>query len=258
MNKKELRKIKNDEPLPVHVKDTDGNELDYDEIRVRFICEQIFQTKILNSDRPDLYAENQHFGIEVTSASDIPCIIYRNMGDGKLKPKQINYNHLEGMKYKEMRQYGTISKDLCFASINADADIYQRNILNVLNDKLKKLNGTDGEAYMHYPLQYLYITSIVNTMCFSINDFMNLFFAMCREQRKYNKIYSIIFLECIDCLIKFDFLTMRSYFMPDIFKLIPEENLRARKYIIAKHNGEEAPDSPAEAMEKIYNVIRKD
>ena len=142
MNKKELRKIKNDEPLPVHVKDTDGNELDYDEIRVRFICEQIFQTKILNSDRPDLYAENQHFGIEVTSASDIPCIIYRDMGDGKLKPKQINYN------------------------------------------------------------------------------------------------------------LKFDFLTMRSYFMPDIFKLISGENLRARKYIIAQHNGEEAPDSPAEAMEK--------
>lgn len=41
----DLKRIEENDPLPVHVKDTDGNVLNYEEIRVRFICEHIFSNK---------------------------------------------------------------------------------------------------------------------------------------------------------------------------------------------------------------------
>lgn len=249
----EFKRIEENDPLPAHVKDIDGNELKYDEIRVRFICEHIFQTKIINSDRPDLYAENKQFGIEVTSANNILCTIHKHV-NGKVKPQQINYNHLEGMKYKEMRQNGTIKKALCFASMSANADVYITVIVKALESKLKKLNGENGEAYTEYSVQFLYITSIADTLSLSINDFMELFQRMYYAQKKFTKFFAMIFIECIDCLIKFDFLTGHAYFMPDIFKLIPGENQRAGAYVRAKHNGEKAPDSPAEEM-KIFNDI---
>lgn len=249
----DLKRIEENDPLPVHVKDTDGNVLNYEEIRVRFICEHIFQTRILNSDRPDLYAENKKFGIEVTSANDIPCTIHRRV-DGELKPQQINYNHLEDMKYKEMRQNGRIKEELCFASMNANADIYIKVIMKALESKLKKLNGENGEAYTEYPVQFLYITSIIDTLSLSINDFMKLFQHMCHIQKKFTKFFALIFIECIDCLIKFDFVTGHAYFMPNIFELIPGENMRARAYVIAKHNGEKAPDSPAEALRMLIDI----
>ena len=63
-----FNKIIHNRSLPPHIVDINGNPLNVEEIRVRFICEKIFETKILNGDRPDLYAENQEFGIEVTSA----------------------------------------------------------------------------------------------------------------------------------------------------------------------------------------------
>lgn len=244
----DFKRIEENEPLPLHVKDTDGNVLNYGEIRVRFICEQIFKTRILNSDRPDLYAENKQFGIEVTSANDIPCIIHKNV-DGKLKPQKIaNYNCLEGMKHKDMCQNRTIREELCFASMSANADVYIEPIMKVLESKLKKLNGENGEAYAEYPTQILYVTSIADTVSLSINDFMKLFQCMRHIQNGFTKSFTLIFVECIDCLIKLDFRTGHAYFMPDIFKLIPFENKRAREYVRAKHNGEKAPDSPAEEV----------
>lgn len=62
-----FNEIINNRPLPPHIVDINGNSLNVEEIRVRFICEKIFETKILNGNRHDLYAENQEFGIEVTS-----------------------------------------------------------------------------------------------------------------------------------------------------------------------------------------------
>lgn len=249
----DFKRIEENEPLPLHVKDTDGNVLNYEEIRVRFICEHIFQTRILNSDRPDLYAENKQFGIEVTSANDIPCIIHKNV-DGKLKPQKLNYNCLEGMKHKDMYQNRTIREELCFASMSANADVYIEHIMKVLESKLKKLNGENGKAYTEYPVQILYITSIADTSSLSINDFMKLFQRMYHIQKEFTKSFALIFVECIDCLIKFDFRTGHAYFMPNIFELIPCENKRAKAYIVAKHNGEKAPDSPAEALNKLTKI----
>lgn len=249
----DFKRIEENEPLPLHVKDTDGNVLNYGEIRVRFICEQIFKTRILNSDRPDLYAENKQFGIEVTSANDIPCTIHKNV-DGKLKPQKVNYNRLEGMKHKDMCQNRTIREELCFASMSANADVYIEPIMKALESKLKKLNGENGEAYVEYPTQILYVTSIADTVSLSINDFMELFQRMYRIQKEFTKSFTLIFIECNDCLIKFDFMIGHAYFMPDIYKLIPCENKRAKAYVVAKHNGEKAPDSPAEALNKLIKI----
>ena len=83
---------------------------------------------------------------------------------------------------------------------------------------------------------------------------MKLFQHMYHVQKKFTKFFALIFIECIDCLIKFDFVTGHTYFMPNIFELIPGENMRARAYVIAKHNGEKAPDSPAEALRMLIDI----
>ena len=81
---------------------------------------------------------------------------------------------------------------------------------------------------------------------------------MNEKQSEYLQKFTMIFLECVDCLIRFDFSLEKVYFMPDIFCLIPQGNIRARNYIIAKHNSEKAPNSPAEIMEEIYNAVTQE
>lgn len=250
-----IKKIKENDPLPSHIKDPEGNELNFDEIRVQFICEFIFATRILTSDRPDLYAENRSFGIEVTSASNIPCTI--NSTSGEPQQKVISYNKLEGMKCNNMRKNGTIDKDLCFAIVNANTVTYQFAIMHAVIDKLKKLNGTEGKAYTEYPRQMLYITSIVDLSVFSINEVMSLFGSMCDEQRKYQKFFVQIFVECINGLIKFDFSCGQAYFMPSVFKeIVSQAGEWARRYVIAKHNGDTPPDSPYMYLCKLSNLMK--
>lgn len=253
---KTIKKIGENDPLPSHIKDPEGNELNFDEIRVQFICEFIFATRILTSDRPDLYAENRSFGIEVTSASDIPCTINRTSG-GSQQKATISYNQLEGMKCNNMRKNGTIDKDLCFAIVNANTATYQSAIIHAVIDKLKKLNGTKGKAYTEYPIQILYITSIVDLSAFSINELVSLFDSMCDEQRKYQKFFAQIFVECINGLIKFDFLCGQAYFMPGVFKdIVSQAGEWTRRYVIAKHNGDTPPDDPYMTLCKLSNLMK--
>lgn len=253
---KKINKIGAHDPLPAHIKSTDGTELKYDEIRARFICEHIFQQKLIDSDRPDIHAEDGTFGIEVTSASRINCTIYRII-NGEKKPFPINYNKLEGDKYKSVRNTGMIDPDLCFASIKSNPEDYKSIVLESLTDKLQKLNGNEKvKPYTHYAMQYLYITSIIDTVDFSVNDFMDLFAKSTEIQKEYEQFFCVIYLEGLDFLIEFNFILGKAYFRPDIFKEVPIENARARNYIIEKHNGGNPPLSPGEAHESLLDLIK--
>lgn len=59
----------------MHMKDTNRKPLNYNEIKVRFIYEQIFRTKLIDGDRPDIYASDNSLDIEATSAGGINCKI---------------------------------------------------------------------------------------------------------------------------------------------------------------------------------------
>ena len=89
----------------------------------------------------------------------------------------------------------------------------------------------------------------------SINDMVKLLYDIDAVQQKYKKTYKIVFLECTDCFVKFDYHIGCAYFMPEVFQLLPEIGNQARKYVEAKHSGEKVPDRPAESMTKIYNAI---
>lgn len=248
-----FNKIIHNRSLPPHIVDINGNPLNVEEIRVRFICEKIFETKILNGDRPDLYAENQEFGIEVTSAKNISCKLH---GASNIKrQKLINYCEFNGRRDKDMYKNGINYESLQSISMSANADIYIKEIMRMLTEKLDKLNEKNGEPYAEYPESYLYIASIADTLSLSINDMVKLLYDIDEVQQKYKKTYKIVLLECTDCFVKFDYHIGCAYFMPEIFKLIPNLTHQARKYVEAKHSGGKAPDSPAESMIKIYNAI---
>lgn len=232
-------------PLPPHIKVPDGTLLNYEEIRARFICEHIFKKELINGDRPDVFDKDKTLGIEVTSASNVLCRIHKNI-DNKLVPCNINYQHLEGKKLESICKSGRISEDLCFAKILANTSDYKNLIIDVLNDKLKKLNGIDCIPYTFYPSQYLYIISIVSPIEFSINDLMNLFNMMSDVQGKYHINFEGIFLEGINLFVKFNFYEKKAYFMPDIIEVLCDCSIAARKYVIAKYNGQIPPKSPGE------------
>lgn len=64
--------------------------------------------------RPDIYASDNSLGIEATSACGINCKIFKRV-DGEIVTENLNYNHLEGKKYKCMRETGIVNPELCFA-----------------------------------------------------------------------------------------------------------------------------------------------
>lgn len=251
--KSSCNEIINNRPLPPHIVDINGNSLNAEEIRVRFICEKIFETKILNGDRPDLYAENQEFGIEVTSAKNISCKLHG--APNIQRQKLISYCEFNGRRDQEMYKNGINYESLQSISMSANADIYIKEIMRMLTEKLDKLNGKNGEPYAEYPESYLYITSIADTLSLSINDMVKLLYDIDAVQQKYKKTYKIVFLECTDCFVKFDYHIGCAYFMPEIFQLLPEMENQARKYVEAKRRGEQTPDSPAEAFLKIYDTV---
>lgn len=106
------------------MKDTNRKPLNYNEIKVRFIYEQIFRTKLIDGDRPDIYASDNSLDIEATSAGGINCKIFKRV-DGEIVTENLNYNHLEGKNYKCMRETGIINPELCFASAETNPDIYK-------------------------------------------------------------------------------------------------------------------------------------
>ena len=181
--------------LPAHTK------TDADELMAMILLEEIYHKPFLKSESPDLYSEDETIGCEVTRA---------------YLPEYERYN---GKLLSDERK-GVVRDITQITSFNADINKVMVRIQERTVDKMHKLY-----VYKDYPMKCLYVKTLIWSFYFELHALPNMFDSLreqiiskCRElyDSEYKE-YHVLFVECADMFIVWDWINNSLILRPDIF-----------------------------------------
>lgn len=217
---------------------------DADELMAMMFLEEICDKPFRKSESPDLYSEDNSIGCEVTRA---------------YPPAYEKYN---GKMLSNMRKNivdDTALPKVFSAAINAVMSRIQDRVI----DKMHKLY-----KYKEYPTQCLYVKAFMWISYFELHTLPDMFDSLKAQiiskcQESYDseyKEYHVLFIECRDMLIVWDWVNDKLTLRPDIFDKYEKFDYDAFCLIKNEmYNGISAVDNtPYKTMSKLFSERKVD
>lgn len=201
---------------------------DFDELKAMMFLEEICDKLFCKSESPDLYSEDKSIGCEVTRAYPLA------------------YEKYNGEMLSNMRK--NIVDDIALIGVfSTDIKAVMSRIQERVIDKMHKLY-----KYKEYPKQYLYLKAFIWSFYFELHTLPDMFDSLkaqiiskCHElyDSEYKE-YHVLFIECEDMFIVWDWVANKLILDLDIFDKCRKFNCIASHLIDDEmHNGISAVDN---------------
>lgn len=178
---------------------------DPDELMAMILLEEIYHRPFLNSESPDLYSEDETIGCEVTRA---------------YPPEYERYNGKLLSDLLSDERKGIVRDIIPTISLNANISKAMARIQERVVDKMHKLY-----VYKNYPMKCLYVKTLIWSFDFELHTLPNMFDSLREQiiskcQESYGseyKEYHVLFIECADMFIVWDWINNSLTLRSDIF-----------------------------------------